>query len=130
MALLKPPTDSGTAEIADVESLVDSKDVNMNNLKSLDFMKTRLDRLVLAGNNLTMAPMVEVNGAREALTAHPTMFRSFLALTPMEERMLALEKAFKKNLEQLVRRRFHSWHRQWEDNPPTPQSSHRQRPQR
>lgn len=88
-----------------VESLVYTTVVDMDNLKSLGYFSDKFrDKMVIAGTNSTATLMVEVNGAPEAVMAHATMLRSELTATPMEEKILASEKAVKKSLEELVRK--------------------------
>ena len=101
----KPPTDSGTAAIMAVDSLATSTGINMDSLKSIGlFLNKVRDRLVIAGTNPTATPMAEVDGAIDALKSHALSLQSTMKATPMEERMLALEKAVTKSLEEPVRK--------------------------
>ena len=56
------------------------------------------------GTYISAAPMVEIDEALDAFKAHTQMLQSKRSAKPMKERMLALEKAVKKSLEEPVRK--------------------------
>ena len=95
------PTDSGTVAIMAVESLETSTGVNMDTLKTVGLYLNKVrDRLVIADTEKSATPMVEIGEALDAFKAHATTLKSKRKASRMEERMLALEKAVTKNLEE------------------------------
>ena len=91
MALPQPIVDSGTTAIAAVKSLAISTGFDMDKFKLIEvFLNKVRDRLVIAGTNPAAAPMVEVDGAIDALRSNTLSLKTRMKKTPMEESMLAL----------------------------------------
>ncbi|KAI0991148.1 hypothetical protein K3495_g17039, partial [Podosphaera aphanis] len=100
---ITPKTDIGTAAISSIESVEDSTGVNMDNLKTVGLYLTKArDSLVMKG--VKASEMAEVEKAIEALTAHTKVLQTKMEVTPIEERMLALEKIVRKSLEEPARK--------------------------
>ena len=96
---------SGTATITAVESLATSTDVNIDNLEVYRVFPIQGSRQnVMVGIDPIAAPMAELEGAIDALKSHAFSLKSTMRATPMEERMLALENAINKSLEEPVRK--------------------------
>ena len=77
----------------------------MDNLLTVGLYLNKVrDRLVIAGTDKSATPMVEIGEALDVFKAHATILQSELKAWRMEERMLALEKAVTKNLEELSRK--------------------------
>lgn len=94
-------TDNGTAAIASIEDLQQSLGVQMDEIKSVGFYLNKVrDGLVMSGAKASSSSMTEVEKALAALNTHIKGLEIRLKVTPMEERMLALEKIVKKSLEE------------------------------
>ncbi|KAI1002321.1 hypothetical protein K3495_g5879 [Podosphaera aphanis] len=74
----------------------------MDNLKNIRLYLTKAkDKLMMAG--VKMLEMAEVESAIESLTAHTKVLQGKMKVTPIEERMAALEKVVRKSLEEPAR---------------------------
>ena len=103
MAPQKPPMNSGTSAIIPEENFVTFTVMKLEIQKSLAYYLNKArDRLVIAGTEKSAAPMVEIDEALDAFIAHAKTLRWKLTANPMEERMLALEKAVTKSLQEPV----------------------------
>ena len=101
----KPTMGSGTAAITAVESLATSTGVNMNFLKTVGTYLSKVQgRLVNSDTYISAAPMAEIDEALDAFKTHTQMLQSKISAQPIDERMLALEKATKKSLEEPARK--------------------------
>ena len=73
----------------------------MDTLKTVGLFLNKIrDRLAIAGTEKSATPMVEIVEALDAFKAHAKMLKSRLKASNMKDRMLALEKAVTKNLEE------------------------------
>ena len=96
---------SGIAATTAIESLAIPTGVNMEKLKLKGlFLNKVRDRLVISGTNPTASPMAGIKGPIDVLKSYASPINSTMKATPMEEMMLALEKAIKKSLDGPVRK--------------------------
>ena len=102
---ITPITDIGTAAITSIDSLEQSTGAKMENLRIIEhyLIKAR-DSLVMSGVTPTATSMEEVDKAIKAICSHIKVIEAKFKLTPMEERMLALEKVIKKSIEEPARK--------------------------
>ncbi|KAI0997185.1 hypothetical protein K3495_g11000 [Podosphaera aphanis] len=92
-------TDNGTAAIASIDGLKLSLGVQMAEIKSVGYYLNKVrDNLVMSGAKTSSSTMKEVEKALVDLNMHVKGLEKLLKATPMEERMLALEKVVRKSL--------------------------------
>ncbi|KAI0998808.1 hypothetical protein K3495_g9386 [Podosphaera aphanis] len=101
----KTTTDLGTAAAAAIGCAERSLGVKMDDLKKLGSLTFKVRAFMAKAEAKETSEMLEVvDKAFRALKAHAEAWEADLKATPMEERMLALEKVVKKSLEEPVRR--------------------------
>lgn len=102
---ITPVADIGTAAITSIDSFEQSTGAKMENLRIIGhyLIKAR-DSLVMSGVSPTATSMEGVEKAIKALSSHLKVIETKYKVTPIEERMLALEKVVKKSLEEPARK--------------------------